>query len=252
MAKIESVQYQAALAITGTWQGTSRIKLYNELGLESLSDRRSLNRIIQLFKIKNTLTPAFLRNKLPSLSIQDNPHANPNIFNAIIARTQRYKGTFFPNTIPLWNNTIGNILGNITKNSIKSHVLKIIRPIPKSIYGIHDPFGLHYLFQLRTGFSPLRSHKFRHRFLDTPTDICICNQGIEDTSHFLFACLQFAIHRVDLAVETTNILRQNNLLNLANNVDLYLYGHPNLTVNDNRQVLLSTIKYIKNSQRFSL
>ena len=35
MAKIESVQYQAALAITGTWQGTSRIKLYNELGLET-------------------------------------------------------------------------------------------------------------------------------------------------------------------------------------------------------------------------
>ena len=33
MAKIESVQYQVALAITGTWQGTSRIKLYKELGL---------------------------------------------------------------------------------------------------------------------------------------------------------------------------------------------------------------------------
>ena len=91
-----------------------------------------------------------------------------------------------------------------------------------------------YLSQLRTGLSPLRFHKFRHRFLDTPTDICTCNQDIEDTSHFLFACIQFAIHRVDLAVETTNILRQNNLLNLAINVDFYLYGHPNLTVNDNR------------------
>ena len=31
MAKIESVQYQAALATTATWQGTSMIKLYNEL-----------------------------------------------------------------------------------------------------------------------------------------------------------------------------------------------------------------------------
>ena len=42
MAKIESVQYQAALAIMGTWQGTSRSKLYDELGYESLSNRRSL------------------------------------------------------------------------------------------------------------------------------------------------------------------------------------------------------------------
>ena len=30
--KLESVQYLAALAITGTWSGTSRDKLYLELG----------------------------------------------------------------------------------------------------------------------------------------------------------------------------------------------------------------------------
>ena len=34
MKKIESVQYQAALAITGAWKGTSRIKIYEQLGLE--------------------------------------------------------------------------------------------------------------------------------------------------------------------------------------------------------------------------
>ena len=38
MERIEKIQYQAALAITGTWQGTSRNKLYDELGWESLSD----------------------------------------------------------------------------------------------------------------------------------------------------------------------------------------------------------------------
>ena len=35
MAKIESIQYQAARAITGTWQGTSRDKLYKQLDFES-------------------------------------------------------------------------------------------------------------------------------------------------------------------------------------------------------------------------
>ena len=38
--KIESVQYKAALAITGAIQGTSRDKSYQELGLESLKSRR--------------------------------------------------------------------------------------------------------------------------------------------------------------------------------------------------------------------
>ena len=34
--KLESVQYNAALAITGAIRGSSREKLYQELGLESL------------------------------------------------------------------------------------------------------------------------------------------------------------------------------------------------------------------------
>ena len=29
---IEQVQYKAALIISGSWQGTSRVKLYDELG----------------------------------------------------------------------------------------------------------------------------------------------------------------------------------------------------------------------------
>ena len=38
--KIESVQYNWALAITGAIRGTSKEKLYQELGLETLSKRR--------------------------------------------------------------------------------------------------------------------------------------------------------------------------------------------------------------------
>ena len=38
--KLESVQYKAAFAITGTIQGPSRDKIYEELGLESHKARR--------------------------------------------------------------------------------------------------------------------------------------------------------------------------------------------------------------------
>ena len=34
--KIESMKYQATLAITGTMHWTSKTKLYNELGIESM------------------------------------------------------------------------------------------------------------------------------------------------------------------------------------------------------------------------
>ena len=46
MEMLEKNQYQAALAVTGAWQGSSRVKLYEELGWESLSDRRMCRRVV--------------------------------------------------------------------------------------------------------------------------------------------------------------------------------------------------------------
>ena len=39
MEKLESIQYSTALAVTGAWKGTSREKLYAELGWETLNLR---------------------------------------------------------------------------------------------------------------------------------------------------------------------------------------------------------------------
>ena len=65
MEKAERIQYQAALAITGAWQGSSRSKLYEELGWESLSERRWCRRILQIHKIVSNKMPSYLKNKLP-------------------------------------------------------------------------------------------------------------------------------------------------------------------------------------------
>ena len=48
MEQLDSFQYSAGLAITGSWKGTSRDKIYEELGWESLNDRR-WSRLLVLF-----------------------------------------------------------------------------------------------------------------------------------------------------------------------------------------------------------
>ena len=63
MEKLESIQYSAALAITGAWKGTSRQKIYDELGWESLNHRRWSRRLVPFFKIINNLTPDYTRNQ---------------------------------------------------------------------------------------------------------------------------------------------------------------------------------------------
>ena len=99
--------------------------------------------------------------------------------------------------------------------------------------------------------SPLRSHKNRHNFIDTPSDICHCNQGVEDTSHFLFFCPSYVTQRAILASSVNEILLKNNLNHLENQSQLYLYGHDSINFTDNRKILISTLKYIKDTHRFS-
>ena len=70
MEKVEKVQYQAALAITGAWQGSSRSKIYDELGWETLSDRRKYRRVLQIHKIINNNTISYLNEKLPPYCIE--------------------------------------------------------------------------------------------------------------------------------------------------------------------------------------
>ena len=61
MEKVEKIQYPAALAITGAWQGSSRSKIYDELGWETLSDRRYCRRVLQIHKITNNNTISYLK-----------------------------------------------------------------------------------------------------------------------------------------------------------------------------------------------
>ena len=250
MNSAEKVQYQAALAITGTWQGSSRSKLYEELGWESLSDRRWCRRILQVHKIANNKTPTYLNNKLPRFRRALYRHKSNNTFHEIRCKSSRYKNSFFPDGINSWNIVITHFPNIPSIGTLKGHILSLIRPVKKSIFNIHDPIGIRYLFQLRVGLSSLKSHKNRHNFIDTPSGNCICNNGIEDTNHFLFSCPLYIAQRVTLVASVTVILLKYNLDNLVNHSQLYLYGHRIINFADNRQIILSIIKFVKETQCF--
>ena len=133
MAKAERIQYQAALAITGAWKGTNRSKLYDELGWESLSDRRWCRRILQVHKIvKNKLTRSPLYNQ-----------TSINTFHGLRCKSARYMNSFFPDGINSWNCVISHFDNIPSIDILKKHILSLIRP---GTFGIHDPSGLRYLF----------------------------------------------------------------------------------------------------------
>ena len=50
--------------------------------------------------------------------------------------------------------------------AFKKRILSFIRPMPDSIYNIHNPLGVKYLTRLRITFSHLKEHKLKHHFQD--------------------------------------------------------------------------------------
>ena len=64
--KLESIQYIACLALTGTIRGTSKEKLYQELSLESLQLRRWYRKLCPFYKILKNKYPVYLFNLIPA------------------------------------------------------------------------------------------------------------------------------------------------------------------------------------------
>ena len=253
MSALESTQYQAALAVSGVWKGTSRIKIYDQLGWETLDQRRIFRRLTQFYKIMNGLTPEYLRIPTPLLRGHLFGYRNTNVLETIFCRSDRYQNSFFPDSVTIWNELGPELRGSQSLSTFKKNLLSIYRPEKKSIFDIHDPKGIKWIFQLRVGLSPLKSHKKSHNFQDTPDDTCRCTLSAETSEHYLLHCPNFINYRDELFQVLNPIMFANNMrfLDDKNLVYLLLYGHVKLKPRENQSILKATINFIKKTSRFS-
>lgn len=99
------VQYEAAKVVTGAIKGTSRQRLLEELGWESIKTRRIIHRIVLFYKIVNNYCPAFLLDLLPSQVFQRTHYSlcSSINFSVFATRTERFRNSVFPSVIALWN-----------------------------------------------------------------------------------------------------------------------------------------------------
>ena len=160
--KLESVQYKAALAITGAIQGTSREKIYQELGLESLKSRRWYKRLSCMSKIMKEKAPNYLINLVPKCEI--NTRTRNNSIPTFNCRTNCFKYSFFPSTLNYQFDLDLNIRNSKSISKLQSKLLSFIRPVRTIIYNIFHPKGLTFRTRLRLGLSHLNEHRFRHSF----------------------------------------------------------------------------------------
>ena len=237
MKSLESVQYQAALIVSGCWQGTSREKLYNELGWESLADRRIYRRFALFYKIKASESPSYLANYIQPIPAR---------------RTIRYERSFFPFCQLGWDDLDENLRQANSLEEFKRLFVKQIRPPQKGFSLLDNRYGLKRLTQLRVGFSDLRQHRFDHNF-NCPSPICKCGLEEETNEHYFLRCHFYTVERIALLGSLSDIVKNDmSCLPYSHLCDIILYGSKVYNDVSNKMILQSSIHFIKSSKRFDV
>ena len=228
---IESVQYNAALTITGAIRGSSREKLYHELGLESLPDRRWYRKLCFYYKITHNDCPLCLTEFVPI--VKSSSYSLSSNQSLYYSRTERFRASFFHSSTYNWNKLDPDIQKSSPLEKYKRALMKFIRRTSANVYKIHNLLGLKLLTRLRLDLSHLREHKFRHNFNDTIDSFCLCSTNcLETTGHFLF---HFHIY-ASFPFNHFDNLRDNNILSLPLH-NFFLYGSENYDHTDNNFII---------------
>ena len=248
-AKIESVQYNACLTITGAIWGTSREKIYQELGLESLQLRCWYRKLCLFYKVFKNEHPKYLFKLIPVRSI---PYATRTVGNNPLIKTKHnfFKNYFFPSAIIKWNNLEPNLRNSKSISVFKEKILNFIGLSPIFLFDCHSPKGNELITRLRLGLSHLREHKVKHSFQDTINPVCNCGQDIESSTQFFLHYPFFSNERRTLL---STICSLDSKLLDCTDYDLtqtLLFGNTSQISSNNFKIINASIDYILSSKRF--
>lgn len=144
--KLERIQKQAARFITGNYQSREEGAMTNmlkDLGLESLKERRTINRLVFFYKVVEGLVPPIppeeylqpvrARRQIKSkkfsdcvtTDILDRQVVNNNSgFKVEQCRTEQYRNSFFARTTVDWNHLDNSIVHAETVEGFKTALRK--------------------------------------------------------------------------------------------------------------------------------
>ena len=124
------IQYQAALVITGAIKRISRDRLYQDIGLESLADRRWSRKMFFFHKIVNRLLPSYFQSYLNHYNDGEYQarSACQNKMKALSERTKAFNSSFYPYSIKELCALSEEIRNIVSVNKFKEIILSFIRP----------------------------------------------------------------------------------------------------------------------------
>lgn len=240
---LESVQKRAARIVSGGTRGTPSETLYKDLGWQTLAKRRDIHSLCLFYKIINGATPSYLHGHIPQLvgdRVAGYNLRNRRNITPFSSRIERFRNSFFPRTVLLWNNLDLTIRNSTSYISFKSKLMGKEQTTNTKLFYWGDR-KLNILHsRLRMGCSTLKEHLYKNHILKSPA--CDCGAPSESTGHYFFHCPFF--------IRTRATLLDLIILYCEPTLETILFGNLDLPPEENFAIFSAVHSFIDQSGRF--
>ena len=143
--KLESIQYNACLALTRATRGSSKEKIYQELCFESLRVRRWHKKYYLFYKVLNNEPPQYLFNLIPVICLL---YSIRSALNILLLNATTFLEIIFPSTVIKCNELDPGLIKAEILSVFKTNILNFTRSFPSSVYNCYNPKDLNLFLDL--------------------------------------------------------------------------------------------------------
>jgi hypothetical protein len=249
--RMESIQYNAAKLTTGALKYTSKAKLNQELGWETISDRAEYLGLTLFHKIhKNHCRPLVGKNLQP-FDINKQHHRSNGGYVPFPQKSVNFSNSYFPYFTRKWN-----MLKKDTKilnlEDFKSHTKLNLKPPKFKHFQRGYKLSCTLLTRIRVGQSDLNTHRFKVGQTDSTT--CMCLHPHETPEHYITQCFLYTEERRTLFSQIEKFIPRFKLCSMKRQFEILTQGYeinnPEL-VKINTQIMKFTQNFILKTKRFS-
>ena len=159
LARLENIQYRAAIIVTGAYHFTSRDKLNCQLGWESIQKRGDVLGLSIFHKIHKCETRPLIRTCMPKTDIERSLNLRSRgCYLQFKNPGKKFKESFLPHISAMWNELPVTVQG-YDMLEFKHFIKKDFKPPRFKHFSRGNNLSNRLLTQIRVGRSDLNQHK---------------------------------------------------------------------------------------------
>ena len=199
------------------------------------------------------MAPDYLQNIAPARRRQSieynlrNRSTEGILFQTYKCRTERYKRSFLPNSVTIWNKLVPDIREAQSVSLFKrKYGQLLLRHKPPGYYYTYSSVAKHHT-RFRLDMCTLNAYMSKLGIIACGK--CQCGAPSETIKHYLLECPNYAALRREMLNETEEICREAGHL-CTDLYNILLHGNDDLSVQQNAALFHSVQKYMQRTSRF--